>query len=316
MSIKLKDIYFALDKIFPFAIQESWDNSGVQVGLPNDEISGVYFATDICFETIERAKRNQCNLIVTHHPSIFRAPKTVGVPVSEPESGISPAGILTAKLMREKIDHIAIHTNADQCYLGTADIVARLLELKNIETLITNSSSANFSNKEIGLGRIGEYTEKISLLELLEKLKNILSRYFDNQVPIKYTSSDLGLKIQKIALLPGSGDDLDFLQAARKKGADVYITSDLRHHPALDQLTINNYYKSIGQKELVLIDVPHSVIESLFLRVREGENFVGKCLLGVNGVFETKLKEVIESNKLEIKIVSEALESTDPFVFF
>ena len=75
--MKIREVVDALERFAPLPLQEGWDNSGLQVGLTEAEVSGALLCLDVTEEVVDEALRLGCNLIVSHHPLIFRALKQV-----------------------------------------------------------------------------------------------------------------------------------------------------------------------------------------------------------------------------------------------
>ncbi|GHT81750.1 GTP cyclohydrolase 1 type 2 [Actinomycetota bacterium] len=314
----LGDIYTCIDAIYPFGTQEDWDNSGIQVGYSYQTVAKIALAVDITPAIIEKAREDGVDLIITHHPLYFRGLTAL--------SNNTPQGILTGELVglgsfsfdineaggetiepTKPISHIAMHTNADKALGGVADIAASVLGLQNAVPLVlspvssinTTSGVENTTSTKtdatVGLGRVGDLEKPITLQDLAQLVKSVLPK---TQKPVLVAGNPERF-VQRIALLPGAGDS-EFM-AARDAGADVYITSDLRHHPVLDQQTLN-YGGRFG--DLALIDTPHYAIESLFLTHKSG--FLGR--------FSSKFVELFPELELP-EILNYASISTDPWTF-
>ena len=100
----------ALEKFAPLPLQESYDNAGLQVGLTETEVSGALLCLDVTEQVVDEAIEKGCNLIVSHHPLIFRALKRV-----------SDANMVQRCLMKAILNHVAIvsmHTNIDNAEGG------------------------------------------------------------------------------------------------------------------------------------------------------------------------------------------------------
>ena len=92
--MKVKDITAAIEAFAPLNIQEGWDNSGLCIGAPEDEVHGVLVGFDCTAELIDEAIAAGCDMVVTHHPLIFKGLKRIqgGDPSRTPSSGPSRPG--------------------------------------------------------------------------------------------------------------------------------------------------------------------------------------------------------------------------------
>lgn len=162
--MKIKQILTALEAALPLWMQENWDNSGLQVGDPEAEVTGVLIALDPLEAVIEEAVRCGCNLVVTHHPLLFRGLKRISTS-TDVERAVRLA-------IRHDITVYSAHTNADNAPEGLNCLLARELGLTNVRPLTTLEHSlmelsvyVPASHLEIvrealwsaGAGRIGQY---------------------------------------------------------------------------------------------------------------------------------------------------------------
>ncbi len=216
-----------LEQIAPPELKESWDNVGLMVGDETEEIHSVLFALDATEEVVEEALSLGCNLIVTHHPLIF-----------QPLSSLNRQR--DAKLFRLIENHVnvySMHTNLDCARDGVNDRLAECFDLQDTKVLC--------SDEETGLGRIGRLREKMSFETFLTLVKSVLN--------IKYVRyvGDLNRDIRTVAVLGGAGGD--YLSHAVQEGADVMVTSEIKHHIAL-------YAQESG---MALVDAGHFETENI-----------------------------------------------------
>lgn len=203
MSVTVRDVYNAIDVFAPFHLAEEWDNVGILAGCDGQEVTGILCALDLNPMVIEEAVRKGVNLIVTHHPILFRGRKNLREDDAE--------GRMLCRLIRENIALIAAHTNFDNAVPGVNDALARMLELEGVETL------------ENGM-RTGK-TRIHNLASFCEHAQKVLGG------PVRcYGEGDR--KIEKVAVLGGAGED--FYPQALAAGADVYLTGEMAHHKAWD----------------------------------------------------------------------------------
>ena len=192
--MKIRTIYDILNEISPFELQESWDNSGLNLGDFGDEVKKIYISIDIDEELIEKMDEN--SLLITHHPLIFKPVKKV-----IPDRFSTK---LLLKMAKKNISHIAMHTNFDKTHLN--EYVAR-----NV------------------LGFEGEAQDFVfyadvdmDFYELVEYVKQKLN--MDNIKAV--LAKD---KIKKVAVTTGSGMGLlDNIKA------DCFLTGDIKYHEAMD----------------------------------------------------------------------------------
>jgi dinuclear metal center YbgI/SA1388 family protein len=164
-GLKVKDVTDYLESIAPRAYQESYDNSGLLTGKATDEISGILITLDCTEEVVQEAIDNKCNLIVAHHPIIFKGLKKL--------TGSNYVERTVIKAIRNNIAIYAIHTNLDNVYAGVNRKICEKIGLKNLKILspkhdalsklVTFVPKENYEQvlaalHEAGAGEIGNYT--------------------------------------------------------------------------------------------------------------------------------------------------------------
>lgn len=200
---RVGDILERLAALMPLDTAEDYDNVGLLAGSAKCEVTGVLCALDLNTYVIDEALSCGADLIVTHHPILFRGRKTLRED--------DPEGKMLAKLVRSGISLIAMHTNYDNADEGVNDALAARIGLTGVEKL------------ESGM-RIGEVAPV--LLEELKthvekKLGGVVRAYGDPQTQVK-----------RVAVLGGAGGD--YFAIALKARADVFITGEVSYHTALD----------------------------------------------------------------------------------
>lgn len=131
MTPRISDIIEIIDRIAPFRYAEEWDNVGLQVGDPSALAERIMVSLDAGSESIDSAVANQCQLLVTHHPLIFRS--LAKIDLSE------PSGILIGKAVRNSLNIVSLHTNFDCASGGINDLLAERLGLPSPAPLsVTN----------------------------------------------------------------------------------------------------------------------------------------------------------------------------------
>lgn len=161
----IKEILTELEKLAPLPYQEDYDNAGLLVGSPNTEVTGILFTLDITEEIVEEAIRKQCNLIVAHHPIIFKGLKKL--------NGKNYVERTVIKAIKNDIALYATHTNLDHVTGGVNWQIAKRLGLHNIKVLapkkqilnklaffcpVENTQAVLQALFEAGAGEIGEYS--------------------------------------------------------------------------------------------------------------------------------------------------------------
>ena len=237
MPVECKEIVSAMEKIAPTILAEEWDNSGFLIGNKNKQIEKILFALDATSEVIEEAIKVKADMIITHHPLIFKAVKSI---TNETLGG------RIYKLIQNDICLYCAHTNFDIVFGGTNDILAQKLGLKNIDILEVEKE---YQGKKYGIGRIGILEKETEFLEYIDILKNILGLKRVNVI------GDLDRKIKKVALCTGSGSD--YIEAAYKNNADLYISGDVRFHDG----------QKLQELNLCFADITHYHSENLAMPV-------------------------------------------------
>lgn len=207
--MKIKDIIKFLEERFPLSLQEDWDNSGLQIGNIENDLTNIMISLDLDEQTIQKAKEKSCNLIINHHPFLFSSIKSIDLNKGN--------GKIIKDLIKNDITVFAMHTNLDIGKGGINDNLAKLLELRDISNLDTNNENP--------MARFG-YTDEITAYDFSKFVKEKLNC----KGLILYGDKDK--KIEKVALCGGAGSD--FINDAIKKGCDLIVTSDVKYHEAID----------------------------------------------------------------------------------
>lgn len=255
--MKCYEIIEKLESLSPAAFAEDWDNIGLLAGRRDREVGTVYIALDATDDVIEEAVRLGADMLLTHHPLIFKKLNRVNTD--------DFIGRRVYQLIRNDISYFAMHTNFD--VMGMADAAADELSLKNREVL--NVTFEDDISKE-GCGRVGTLRERMSVADLAELVKQKF------HVPNVRVFGDLGDIVEVAAVMPGSGGS--FIKDAINAGADVMITGDIDHHEGIDAVA----------QGLAVIDAGHYGIEKLFIPYME--EFIRRELPGLK-VFKADTKE-------------------------
>jgi dinuclear metal center YbgI/SA1388 family protein len=232
-NIRIRDIYNYLNELYPFDLQENWDNSGFLTEGSEEECSTVLLSLDITCPVICEADCKGAGLIISHHPVIFHALKNIRkfTPVYE--------------LVSRDISAICMHTNLDIAEGGTNGII--LEKLKN-NFNVKNTEPFEKIGKENNLGWIVELDEKIPARDFGRKLKDIFGCKY-----VRMTNNNSPL-IRRIGFCSGSGGSM--LSLALEKNCDALITGDVKHDVWID---------SINNGKITVFDCGHFHTENIVL---------------------------------------------------
>ena len=206
----VKDILNCITEIAPLHWQESYDNAGLQVGDLNAEAYKALICLDITEAIVDEAIAKKCDLIVSHHPLIFRGLKHL-----TPETYIERA---VMKAVKHDIAMISMHTNLDNSYLGVSRVLADRLGLKNLNLLQPSESEPELC----GAGMIGEFDTAMEEKDFLQLVAETIGS------PCLRHSVLTGRKVKKVALCGGSGSP--FMPDALRQKVDAYLTADIKYH--------------------------------------------------------------------------------------
>lgn len=219
MPLKVGDLCSIIEDFAPISLKEDYDNVGLMIGDKGAAVHSILVTLDCTMKVIDEAVENNCNMIVAHHPILFRKPSSI--------TNETLLGRKIIKIIKNNINVYAAHTNLDSVKGGVNDTIVNLLGFSETEFLSKNNNAV----KEAGIGRIIELTEPVTLEKLCDIVKDKLKvqnlRYAGN--------SDK--KIKNIAVINGSGQD--FFEKARKAGVDCIITGDTSYHYVSDYAEMN-----------------------------------------------------------------------------
>lgn len=235
----VRDVIAAVQAAYPTALAEEWDTGiGLTCGDPSDELDGVLLALDADPATVDEAIGLGAGLLLTHHPLLFRPVQSVAANTDK--------GALIHRMIRSGVAHFAAHTNADSAVGGVNDALAGLLELTDVRPLVPCADGS-----AIGSGRVGQLPAAMSLQEFTA----FVAMRLPSTVAGVRAAGAPGRELRTVALCGGAGDS--FLPAAAEVGADVYLTSDLRHHVVAEFVAVPN--------NPAVVDVAHWAGESPWL---------------------------------------------------
>jgi len=211
-ALPLREIVAALERLYPQESALSWDRVGLVTGDLEQPISLVYFAVDPTLAVIEEARAAGAELLLTHHPLLLRGVHSVATTTAKGAS-------VTSLIVNDMALYVA-HTNADVASPGVCDALARGCSLVDVGPLEVASRA--------GVGRVGSLAARLTLREFVQHLASVLPRAAGG-IRVAGPADSV---VRRVAVVGGAGDNM--FDAVRASGADVYVTADLRHHPALE----------------------------------------------------------------------------------
>ena len=205
--MNIKEFLKIIDSFAPFELAEDWDNSGLMVGSYESEVKGVAVCLDAVHEAVIKAGESNCNVLLCHHPLIFRGIRSINLD--------SAQGRTIQEAIKRGVNIIAAHTNWDKAEEGVNFQLAESLGLNDIMPLDS-------------FGLSGVLANSMNSREFLEHVKRVwnLSRLD------YYAASHESKNISRVSLCGGSGSE--FWKSAKKLGSDVYITADMKYHDLID----------------------------------------------------------------------------------
>lgn len=219
MTTTVGDIIELMDNIAPQGLAETWDNVGLQVGKRRWPVKRLRVALDPLPRVVQEACRDHVDLLITHHPLIFKPLTMIDFD--------APIGRMIRMAARKRLSIFAAHTNLDSARDGLNDLLASRIGLKEVKVFLDASPPSNQNvNDDVGLGRIGLMDAAMALADLAAEIKTKL-----NVDSVKYAGNP-HLSVNKVAVCTGSGSGL--MAQFFKSDAQVFITGDLRYHDARD----------------------------------------------------------------------------------
>lgn len=226
--MKISEIIDIIEQFAPIYSQESWDNSGLQVGDPNKQCSSVYITLDVTPDAVAAAKKCNANLIISHHPILF-----------DPIKSITSASYVGSILLDAIANSIAIyssHTPFDVAEGGINDYIADKLNLHNVRPLTSS-----------GMGRVGQLEQPVGFDKFIDRLKDLF------EVKTVAVSSKNTPIISTVALCGGSGGSL--IENGIAENADIFVTGDVKYHNFIQY-----------QNVITIADIGHFGSEKQFIK--------------------------------------------------
>ena len=238
--MKLKEIKSFLEGMAPLAVQESWDNSGLQIGCSDKDIHKVMVCLDLTEAVLDEAEAIGADLVISHHPLIFKGLKSI--------SGSTYQERCVRKAILSDIAVYSAHTSLDNILGGVNHKIASLLGLSSLRWLDSGESAEGCDEKcggateekcggadavarASGSGLIGELKEPVAAAEFLSTVKTIFG-----VKALKHSPLSSATTIRSVALCGGAGAFL--LPQAVAKGADCFISGEFHYHDYFDPGTL------------------------------------------------------------------------------
>lgn len=245
MNATVADVIREMEHLAPSRLAEDWDNVGLQVGRGDSDVKNVWVALDPTPDVVAAACRTGVDLLVTHHPLVFKPLKSIDL--------ATPIGQTIARAVRSGMAIFTAHTNLDSAAGGLNDLLARRIGLTDLEVLGGWADRASRGQTlagiqdggPVGLGRIGTLPETETLHRWARHIKHLFG------LESLRVAGDPDLMVRRVALCTGSGSSLlaDFFAS----DAQVYLSGDLRYHDA----------RAVEEKGRGLVDMGHFASEFL-----------------------------------------------------
>lgn len=203
----------ALERIAPRHLAEDWDNTGLLVGSYAQKVECILVALDVDDTVVAEAIERSADMIVAHHPAIFRGMKQLRTDL--------PLGRRLAALLTHGVAVAAAHTNLDITRGGVNDVLAERLGLEKLSSFITTEQADGSAES---LGRIGTLPAPVAIDDFAHSVcKQLLVSH------VRLVRA-VDRPVRRVAVCGGAG--AEFIDTAVRRGADVYVTGDVKYHEA------------------------------------------------------------------------------------
>ena len=203
----------ALERIAPRHLAEDWDNTGLLVGSYAQKVERILVALDVDDIVVAEAIERSADMIVAHHPAIFRGMKQLRTDL--------PLGRRLAALLTHGIAVAAAHTNLDITRGGVNDVLAARLGLEKLSSFIMGEQADGSAES---LGRIGTLPAPVAIDDFAH---SVCKRLGVSHVRLVRAADR---PVRRVAVVGGAG--AEFIDTAVRRGADVYVTGDVKYHDA------------------------------------------------------------------------------------
>ena len=274
--IRVTDMIQLMETMAPLLLAESWDNCGLQVGDPQWPVNKVAIALDPLFPVIQSAVAQGVDMVITHHPLIFKPLRKIDLNESE--------GRVIAAALKSQIAIYAAHTNLDSACQGINDLLSRTIGLDHLLPMVPSPHQSGPDLAEspsglVGMGRFGMLNPGMSVAQLALKIKQ---QFGLKQIRVAGRS---GRMVRKAAVCSGSGASL--LTEFMASDADVFISGDFRYHDA----------RAIEDAGRALIDIGHFASEHIIVEA-----------------LNARIKQAVDEHGWRVEIIPSRIER-DPFEY-
>lgn len=242
--MRCSEIINILEELAPHRMACEWDNPGLLAGRKEKEVKKLLLCVDADDEAVALAVRQGADMIVSHHPLIFRSIKRV-----TDEDFI---GRRLVEMIQSDLSCFAMHTNFDSAPGCMADLAAERIGICGGEPL---EAMGEENGVLYGIGKTGSLKTPVTGMELARRVKETFGLPFVTVYGEGLWEKEL---VVRAAVCPGSGDST--IQAALEKGAQALITGDIGHHAGIDA----------AAQGLMIIDAGHYGLEHIFMDYMEG----------------------------------------------
>ena len=248
-QLQVKEVIDAIETFAPLAWQEEWDNSGIQVGNAAQSLTGIVVCVDVTEEAIDTALEKGCNLILSHHPLLFKPLSSI--------QGRDYIERCVIKACKHNLVLYASHTNLDNAPQGVNFRLAQKLGLQNVEVLEPKPGVFSDDGQQVGSGVIGMLPEAMAVNDFLKK---IAADFSLKSLPYSQGASAM---VKKIAIGGGSGGSLK--HSALALNADVLLTGEVKYNDFHD-VSGRLLLAAVGhfESEVCTIEIFYEIIQKKF----------------------------------------------------
>lgn len=239
--MKISEIAAILEKEFPPAAAEEWDNVGLLAGRGNTDVKRALLTLDVTPSVVEEAIKAGAQLIISHHPMMFDGVKRL---VSD-----NAEGRMLLTLCEHKIAVYAAHTNMDSAKRGLNAELASIFALQKPVPVEPNRIAG------AGLGRIGDLKSPVTAYEFALQAKRLLS------TPVRLCGNRDRI-VKRVAVGSGACDDI--VPRALEMGADLILTGDCKYHRCLSFVDMGAVVIDAGHypTEIIAMDIFERVLKN------------------------------------------------------
>lgn len=241
--MKCSEIMEVLESLAPRSMACEWDNPGLLAGRRDKEVKRIFLAVDATDEVLEEAGKAGADLLITHHPLIFK-------PISR-VTDEDFIGRRILRMIREDMAYFAMHTNFDAAPGCMGELAGNRLGLREQQVLEPMGETGE--GVLYGIGTVGFLKRPMTLRETAEAVKQA----FDLPSVTVFGNLESEIQLTRAAVCPGSGGGT--MKEALRSGAQVYITGDIGHHEGIDA----------AAQGMAVIDAGHYGIEHIFMEFME-----------------------------------------------